>query len=338
MAGIFMAIRAHRKMTWVCVTVVLAFWRAGQAGQAARGQALVPGSGELIEYVGDDFEDPNWSYNFRNPKNSSELDGQKRLPDGSSKNGRLFEGPMRGHPDVLERIETPEGGLPDSQGALSMRSLFTGTPNRPSRKKQQDDLIVNVRARLGRLIPVGHEPNFVVRVFLPPFDEWEDRTGGHFGLRAGLHGNRSQGDGESEEYWPGMFVHFKSQTDRRNKQDSAYLRIRAGKGGQDFSGPAIEETGWWTFGMSCTPDGQVHYYASPGVDELNPEDHIASQFPYGFRARNFETFFFNVMSDDDGRHWSTTFVIDDPRLYVVKPLPSKGAVAKKSGGKKRRQR
>lgn len=324
--------------SWLVVAAASCYLSGFSLSRAALGQALVPGSGEPIDVVGDDFEDPDWSYLFRNPKNSSELDGQKRLPDSSSKNGRLFEGPMRGHPDVVERVATPEGGLEGSAGALLLRSLFTGTPNRPSGKKQQDDLIVNVRARLGRLIPVSHEPNFTVRVYLPPLEEWEDRSGGHFGIRAGLRGIRAKSEGESEEYWPGMFVHFRSQTSRRNKQDSAYLRIRAGKSGQDFSGPEIKTTGWWTFGMSFTPDGQVHYYASPGVDELNPEDHIASQFPYGYRAQSFETFFFNVMSGDDGRHWSTTFVIDDPKLYVVKSLPPKVSVANKSGGRKRTKR
>lgn len=300
-------------------------------GRTARAQSFVPGAGQRIEYVGDDFEDENWSYVFNTPKNSSELDGQKRLPDGYSKNRRWFEGPMRGHPDVLERVPTPDGGLAGSQGSLLMRSLYTGTPGRPSRKKQQDDLIVNVRARMGRLIPVSSQPSVVVRVFLPPFDEWEDRSGGTFGLRSGLRGVREKGNGEAEEFWPGMFVHFRSQTDKRNKQDSAYIRIRAGQNGKDIAGPEIKETGWWTLGMSFTPDGQVHYYASPGVDDLQAQDRVASHRPYGFRTQHFETFFFNVMSGDDGRRWSTTWIIDDPSLYLGKQAP----VAKKPGNRKR---
>ena len=68
-----------------------------------------------------------------------------------------------------------------------------------------------------------------------------------------------------------------------------------------------------------TPDGKVHYYASPGVDDLTSEDHIASQYPYGFRCRQFHTFFFNVANRDDGRTWSTSWVIDDPSLYFNRP-------------------
>ncbi len=72
-------------------------------------------------------------------------------------------------------------------------------------------------------------------------------------------------------------------------------------------------------GMSVTPDGMVHYYASPGVDELTEEDYITSQYPYDYRAERFRTFFYNVCSADDGRRWSTSFIVDDPKVYVLRP-------------------
>lgn len=286
--------------------------------QSALGQTLVPGTGEHISNVGDDFEDPNWGYTFNNPKNSSELDGRARLPDGYSHNRRWFEGPMRGHPDLLQRVATPEGGLPGSQGSLLMRSLFTGTPGRPSGHSQQDDLIVNVRNRMGGLIPVGWLPSVVVRVYMPPFEEWEMRSGNTFAFRAGCHGLRPKGGGESEEYWPGLWIVFRSKSNSRNKQDSAYFLIRADQNGRDFKGPDITQTGWWTLGMSFTADGQVHYYAKPGVEDLTEEDHIASRFPYGFRCLKFETFFFDLISADNGRTWSTNWIIDDPSLYLAR--------------------
>jgi hypothetical protein len=297
---------------WLAVLASLPF-----AGTAA-GQALVPGTGERIAKVGDDFEDPDWGYTFNNPKNSSELDGHERLPNGFSKNRRWFEGPMRGHPDLLQRVPTPEGGLPGSEGALLMRTLQAGTPGRPTWHSQQDDLIVNVRALMGGQIPVSWMPSCVVRIYMPPFDEWEKRTGNTFALRAGAYGVRPKGEGESEEYWPGMFIQFQSKSDRRHQQDSAHFLLRAGPRGQDFMGPEITQTGWWTLGMSFTADGQVHYYASPGIDDLTAEDHIASQFPYGFRCQRFETFFFNIIAADDGRTWSTPWVIDDPSLYLAR--------------------
>ncbi|MCH2597585.1 MAG: hypothetical protein MKZ95_17595, partial [Pirellulales bacterium] len=79
----------------------------------------------------------------------------------------------------------------------------------------------------------------------------------------------------------------------------------------------LDQFGWWTFGMSITPDGQVHYYASPGVDPLTPEDHLTSQYPYSYRALSFRTFFFNGCNRNDRHSRSTPFVIDDPQLYLV---------------------
>ncbi|MEC9189253.1 MAG: hypothetical protein VX520_08585, partial [Planctomycetota bacterium] len=79
----------------------------------------------------------------------------------------------------------------------------------------------------------------------------------------------------------------------------------------------IPTTGWWTFGISVTPNGQVHYFAKPGVEDLTVEDHIATEFPYSFRAERFKTFFFNVCNGDNGRTWSTPWIIDDPTLYYL---------------------
>ena len=83
-------------------------------------------------------------------------------------------------------------------------------------------------------------------------------------------------------------------------------------------GPRIEQLGWWTLGMSFSPDGVVHYFASPGVDALTPEDHITSQYPYAYRTEWLKTFFFNVCTHDDGKTWSTPWVIDDPQVFFVK--------------------
>jgi hypothetical protein len=70
--------------------------------------------------------------------------------------------------------------------------------------------------------------------------------------------------------------------------------------------------------MSFTPDGMVHYFASPGVDDLTMDDHITSQFPYGYRTEQLKTFFFNVCTRDDGKTWSTPWVVDDPKVYFAK--------------------
>ena len=122
---------------------------------------------------------------------------------------------------------------------------------------------------------------------------------------------------EQEVYWVGMFVDFESKTDGR-EYDYAALRVRADQNGGDFRGRQITTTGWWTLGMSVTPDGAVHYYASPGVDDLTSDDHLTSQFPYGHRCESLKTFFFNVCNGDNGQNWSTEWIIDDPSVYVLR--------------------
>lgn len=286
---------------------------------------VVPGSGQRVPGVGDDFEDENWSFAFRGQKSSENIDNQQRLPAGESSNGRWYEGIKRGYPDIVRRVATPEGGPEGSTGALLLQSLRTGVPGRPSGKLQQDDFICNVNYRLRRPIPISREPNFVVRVFLPPVDEWENRTGPHFSVRCALEatvakkqtGLFASSGNEKEIYWPGMFLEFVSKDGRTREHDYAYLRVRSNRGGGDYVGRRLEVTGWWTFGMSVTRDGQVHYFAKPGLEDLTAEDRIASEFPYGYRAGNFMTFFFNVCNGDNGKTWSTPFVIDNAEVFVA---------------------
>ncbi len=293
---------------------------------------VVPGTGSEIVGVADDFEDPNWAYTPRDPKSTEDIDENQRGPMGRSSNGRWYEGIKRGHPDIVQRVLTPEGGLPGSQGSLLLRSKFTGIPGRPSGKMQQDDFVANVQYRVRRRINVSEVPSVTTRVFLPPVDEWEDRSGPHFGFRLALETTamvdkevgigifkRTTKEMGNEVYWPGLFVEFENKGQTRKENDYAYLRVRSNRRGGDFRGPQITTTGWWTMGMSVTPDGMVHYYASPGIDDLTEEDYITSQFPYDYKCERFRTFFYNVCSADDGRRWSTSFIIDDPKVFVLRP-------------------
>lgn len=289
-------------------------------------EPLVPGSGELLTKVGDDFEDPEWTWVPNLPKSSKNIDERVRGPGGVSTNGRWMESALRGQPDYLKRVPTPPGGLEGSEGSLLMRSLYTGIPNSPSGQNQQDDLIVNCRNRIGRNISASYGPSAVVRVYLPPFEEWEQRTGNSFAFRAGCWGSggnvpqdKRKNPGGLEEYWPGLFIHLNCPNDGKTKEYSARFTIRANSRGTDLVGPTITETGWWTLGMSFTPDGMVHYYAHPGVADLTSADHIASHYPYGFRCQTFETVFFNVVNRDNGRSWSTPWIIDDVTIHSARP-------------------
>ena len=288
----------------------------------------VPGSGSKIDFVGDTFEEDDWKFYHNHPKSSREEDGRARGPLAFSGNRRMQEGPERGQPDLLEVIKTPPNGLPESKHALLIRTLHSGVPGTYSRTVQQDDLICGITTRLGSQIPVHEIPSCVVRVWLPPAEQWENRSGPHFGIRVGVRTTkleRNRGffaSGTSsvvEPYWPGMWIHFRSETSRGVESDSALIKVRGDHRGIDFPVKNIpaDQFGWWTLGMSLSPDGQIHYFARQGVDDLTSKDHLTSQFPYSFRAERLNSFFFNSCNLNDGTTWSTPFVIDDPSVYVV---------------------
>jgi hypothetical protein len=284
---------------------------------AIAGTPFVPGTGEFLADCSDNFEDPTWTYTLKLPKSSSEQDENSRPPGGFSNNRLWHEGSLRGTPDVVKRVPTPPGGIEGSTGALLFATKYSGIPGRPSGKQQQDDLLMKFDRKLGRSISMNWQPSCTVRVYLPPFEEWENRSGPSFGMRADCRGRKP--DGSMEPYWPGMFWLFRSANGKSIKEDFVQLTIRSGPRGNDVRSHKVYEPGWWTMGMSFTPDGQIHYYASPGVDELTSEDYLASHFPYGDRCVSFNNFFFNVANFDNGRSLSTRWIIDDPQIFVVPP-------------------
>jgi hypothetical protein len=299
-------------------------------GTNAATAQVVPGTGEKLTEIGDDFEDEKWSYVPNLPKSSNNIDHQVRYPSGQASNNRWFESLLRGQPDVVERVETPAGGLPNSKGALKLRSLQTGIPGVASYKMQQDDFIMNGNSRFGGTIPAMWSPNVVARVYIPPFEQWERRTGSSFGFRietlthvwkpaTGKLFKKIGKTRQLDQAWPGMFVQLNSKSDGQTKEDNAVFVIRANEYGHDFvAGPVVTEPGWWTLGMTLSPDGRVHYYATKGTGPLRASDRIATTMPYGEPNLQMNTLFFNVMSADNGRNWSTEWIVDDVEVFFAR--------------------
>lgn len=290
----------------------------------AEGQ-IVPGTGIRQSRVGDDFEDPNWKWWPNGEKASREQDEQERRPLGGAANGRWFESPKRGQPDVIERVPCPADGIPGSNWALKLQTLNTGVPGRPNGKMEQDDFVMACSSRMGPT-DVSRSPSCTCRIWLPPFENWEDRSGAHFGYRMDCKTTVtekkkgflfSRTTKEQESYWPGFFFEFHSETDPRYEVDDAVLLIRGNNLGHEVKGPKLTP-GWWTFGMSVSPDGRVHYYAHAGVHDLTAADHLYSSYPYSYTAEQFATHFFNSVNMNNGRTWSTPFIIDDPAVFTLR--------------------
>lgn len=302
---------------------------------------VVPGTGNLLNY--DDLEDVNWGYSHNFPKSSKEEDENIRYPLGASNNRMWSESPKRGAPDVVKRTETPPGGLPGSTGSLYFRTRDCGIPGQPGNKQAQDDFVLSARP-----CGVGYSPNYVVRVYLPEFKDWEQRQGVSFGIRAGMQGmmtkdkpaslgkrlfrgKKTESVSEMEPYYPGFFIAFNPvAANPAYKEDHAQILIRSDGNGHEVAGPKITQTGWWTFGMSVTSDSRCHYYAHAGIADLKASDHLYSSLPYGIRGDHFNTIFFNVCSADNGSSWSTPWIIDDPKVFysgqpVMKPAPPQQA-------------
>ena len=309
--------RSLQQLRILCFVIALPMFVSSASGQ------LVPGTGTRQTRVGDDFESGDWKWYPNGEKASREQDERERRPLGRSGNGRWFESPKRGMPDIIERIETPEGGLPGSQWSLRLQTLNSGIPGRPSGQMEQDDFIMACASRIGG-IPVSRGPSVTCRVWLPPYQNWEDRSGSHFGYRIDCKTTKEEKKKgflftrtvrEKEAYWPGFFIEFHSETDARFAEDEAVLIMRGNNTGHEVRGITMS-SGWWTLGMSVTGDGRVHYYARQGVENLRASDHLYSSYPYGYTAEMFATQFFNSVNLNNGRTWSTPFIIDDPAVYT----------------------
>lgn len=285
---------------------------------------IVPGTGKKLTQVGDDFEDANWKWIHNGAKASREQDEQTRPPMGLSANRRWFESPKRGQPDHIVRVDTPPSGLPGSRGALKIQTLNSGVPNLNSMQMEQDDLIMSCSSRVG-MIAASRGPSCVTRVWLPPFDQWEDRSGSHFGYRIDLKTTITEKEKillfsknvkKQEDYWPGFFIEFHSAHDGRFPKDEAWLLIRGNNLGQEIRSIPLTP-GWWTLGMSVSGDGSMHFYGRQGVENLTPANLLHSGTPYGYSAEYFATHFFNVCNQNDGKTWSTPFIIDDPAIFTA---------------------
>lgn len=293
-------------------------WRQKLTPEQKR-RLIVPGMGPRVSKTGDDFEDDSFVYYPQHPKSSWNIDEEVRVPGGISSNNLWAEGAKRGTPDVVKRIATPSGGIPGSKGAMLIQTLYSGVPGRVSNEDNvQDDLLHNVQGQIGREIPFSWCPNVHCRVFIPPESQWERRNGATFAFRTGCNGYTP--DRDYDEFWPGIFF-FMQREKTADGKVKATIRadVRADDYGRDLPMLIFQPGTWCTLGISMTPDGRSHFFGKAGIEDLTADDHLGSYMCYNWRGVVFTTFFYNVMNFDNGRSWSTPWVVDNAFLHVANP-------------------
>ena len=273
----------------------------------------IPGAGRRIAEIGDDFEDPAWEYIYNDPKSCQDLDAQKRnKPLGYSANGRWAESGYRGHPDVIERITPPAGGIAGSQGALLLKTLESGCPGEYNNQREQEDFL----ATFPQTFTPAQRPSVVVHYYLPPYDQWRPRLhAAQLSIRTQTLSHVKGGEPDPNGWiWPGMWIVFRPASEQY-PTDTAYIRMRANEEGHDQAAIGLYP-GWWTFGLSFSKDGKVHYFASEGAEPLDASDHLGSFYPYGRVIDEISSLFINVITVHDGATWSTEWIVDDAFFFV----------------------
>ena len=64
-----------------------------------------------------------------------------------------------------------------------------------------------------------------------------------------------------------------------------------------------------------TAEGLSAWFGNQAQIDLRPGGSAGMKWDNGHTAEMLNTFFFNIVSPDDGRSWSTEWIVDDPTLY-----------------------
>ena len=148
--------------------------------------------------------------------------------------------------ESLKRVTSPAIG----SGALEI--------SRISDPRQQEMLSPAFSGKLGHKLSRSDRPVFIVRLWLPPLDQWGESY--HFGFRQEVRASNIP-----SEYSTSIWV--------KKDQDkiSFYFRAANGQDGDVPGGPKVEP-GWWTLAIAFDDKGIGHYYVSQGIGILTEKN------------------------------------------------------------------
>jgi hypothetical protein len=234
---------------------------------------------------------------------------------------RAWRASRRGAPTRIERVDPPEGGLPDSDHALLLQ-----TQKREGDDSIQDDLLnPDFRKRLGQPLGRLHRPVVLVRLWVPPFEDWVAEHY-NFGFRLSALSRSLEGpQNRVGSYYPSIWL-----ADVSGRQDEAppkprwYARMGSGPV-PDQELRAISKAGWWTLAIAFDQLGYGYYYARPGVEPPTIDDLIWKTTYFkqhtagGPQVDSIGYAFFSMLAPRDGEA-SAKFIIDDFEVWVDPPI------------------
>lgn len=251
-----------------------------------------------LDVLCDDFEDKDWHYDY-----------QKHVCYRG-----FWRTDDRGEPDLLKHVDTPIGGKVGSTGALEMRT----NQNDNDRDPTQDDLLtVEFKDKLGRELTRADQPVFIVRVWLPPFDQWNIGLT-IFGFRQTARLN------DNSDYYQSIWLAHNGH------KPLFFLRngIAYPNGTQvafnDDRRYIVTQPGWWTLAIAYDEKGAGHYYASPSTDSPTERNRMVDTTQFRTIGGIDSPFmdhmgysFFSLGYPGEEKI-SPRFVIDDYEVWVVK--------------------
>ncbi len=256
----------------------------------------------------DNFEDKGWSYDYKN-----------RI----SSNG-LWRGTNKGEPESLKLITTPPGGREGSAVALEIRTIDNDYNNVNDDNHNQENFItVEFNQKHKQGLTRADQPVFIVRVWLPSFDQWVDgldqRTG-EFHYSFGFRQAPRWSNTPESEYYPSIWLAY----DSRIKPQTFFVFRIGTKVTEEVYGGTIKQPGWWTLAIAFDEKGVGHYYACSGIDNPTEKDEL-------FDTTQFRTidgsvnptmervaYSFFSLGYPTSNKMSPRFVIDDYEVWVIK--------------------
>jgi hypothetical protein len=287
----------------------------GEVPDTQTGEIPLPGFGQRLEAISDDFEDDNWSFDF------AAAGGRGRSANG------LWTGSKRGVPEMLRRVIPSPGGLEKSDHALLVQSRDNGDDANPM---QEDLRTPRYGGRLEKYPSRADRPSLIGRIYLPSIETVQVNW-----ARIGLRLDARSSD---NFFYPSLWVTMIAQPGEEQGGDTAQppwarsmagevplepgyrLAVRLGDGpARDHDLGPLDGPGWYTLGIAFDARGVGHYFVKKGVQAFAPADRVwtTSDFPRGTDPRmNRITFHFISVGGEPGPEPTPAFELDDIEVFV----------------------